>query len=167
MVRNAAHLETFRFNAPYLPVDAVASPQKEVSPSEQSIELTRHFRGLRLFLPLLLHGTEAFAAALEEKWWLAQYLQDELARWENIEVGPEPELATMCFRYRPDGRSDKQVDLLNRQLIQALHSDGRIFVTATYLDGQYWLRPSPGIVRTHIEHIDEFLEILKDFIADL
>ena len=163
VVRNAAHLDTFRFQAPYL----VDKPQEEASPSERSIELTRHFRGMRLFLPLLLHGTEAFAAALEEKWWLARYLQDELGRWEDIEVGPEPELSTMCFRYRPEGRTEEEVDELNRRLIAALHADGRIFVTATYLNDRFWLRPSIGIFRTHVEHLDEFLEILKDFIADL
>ena len=163
VVRDAAHLDTFRFKAPYL----VDKPQKEVSPSERSVELTRHFRGMRLFLRLLLHGTEAFAAALEEKWWLARYLQDELSRWNDIEVGPEPELSTVCFRYRPAGRSDEETNVLNRRIIAALHADGRIFVTATYLDDQYWIRPSPGIFRTHVEHIDEFLEILKDFITDL
>jgi glutamate/tyrosine decarboxylase-like PLP-dependent enzyme len=163
VVRDAAHLETFRFKAPYL----VDKPQAESSPSERSIELTRHFRGLRLFLPLLLHGTDAFAAALEERWVLACYLQDELRQWEDIEVGPEPELSTMCFRYRPPGPTEEEINDLNRRLIAALHADGRIFVTATYLDGRYWLRPSPGIFRTHAEHIDEFLEILKDFLADL
>ncbi len=163
VVRNAAHFDTFRFQAPYL----LDKPQKEVSPSERSIELTRHFRGMRLFLPLLLHGTEAFAAALEEKWWLARYLQDELGRWEDIEVGPEPELSTMCFRYRPEGRTEEETDELNRRIVAALHADGRIFVTATYLNERFWLRPSIGIFRTHIEHLDEFLEILKGFIAEL
>ena len=163
VVRDATHLETFRFGAPYL-VDA---PQQEPSPSERSVELTRHFRGMRLFLPLLLHGTAPFAAALEEKWWLARYLQDELRRWPDIEVGPEPELSTMCFRYRPPGRTDEETDVLNRRIITALHADGRIFVSATYLNDRYWIRPSPGIFRTHAEHMDEFLEILKDLIAAL
>lgn len=163
VVRDAAHLETFRWKAPYL-VDA---PQKESSPSERSIELTRHFRGMRLLVPLLLHGTEPFAAALEEKWVLACYLQDELRRWDDVEVGPEPQLSTMCFRYRPPGRTDEEVDDLNRRLTRALHADGRIFVSATYLNERFWLRPSPGIFRTHAEHIDEFLDLLKDFLSDL
>ena len=49
----------------------------------------------------------------------------------------------------------------------ALQTDGRIFVTATYLHDRFWLRPSIDIFRTHVEHLDEFLEILKDLIADL
>lgn len=161
VVREAAHLDTFRFAAPYL-VDA---PQQEPSPSERSVELTRHFRGMRLFLPLLLHGTGAFAAALEEKWWLARYLQEELGRWPDIETGPEPELSTMCFRYRRAGEGPEETDARNRTLLSRLHADGRIFVTATYLNDRFWLRPSMGIFRTHAEHLDEFLEILKTLMA--
>ena len=163
VVRNAKHLETFRFGADYL-VDA---PQAEPSPSERSIELTRHFRAMRMLFPLFLYGVAPFAAALEEKWWLARYLQEELGRWPEIEIGPPPELSTMCFRYRPKGAGPEETDARNRELLRALHTDGRIFATATYLNGQFWLRPSIGIFRTHAEHLDEFLEILKGFIADL
>ena len=38
-------------------------------------------------------------------------------------------------------------------------------MSATY--ERFWLRPSPGIFRAHVEHIDEFLEILRAFLADL
>ncbi len=162
VVREAKHLDTFRFDAPYL-VDA---PQAEPSPSERSVELTRHFRGLRMFLPLLLHGTDAFAAALEEKWRLACYLQEELSGWPEIEVGPPPELSTMCFRWRPARKSPEETDALNRKLLDEIHADGRIFITATWLHGRFWLRPSIGIFRTHAEHLDEFLEILRALIGD-
>ena len=90
-----------------------------------------------------------------------------MRRLEGCRGGPEPELSTICFRYRPDGRTEEEVDELNRRLVAALHADGRIFVTATYLNDRFWLRPSIGIFRTHVEHLDEFLEILKDFIAEL
>ena len=69
----------------------------------------------------------------------------------------------MCFRYR----TEEEADELHRRLVASLHANSRIFVTATYLNDRFWLRPSPGIFRTHAEHIDEFLEILKDFIAEL
>ena len=160
VVRDAKHLETFRFGAPYL-VDA---PQAEPSPSERSIELTRHFRGLRIFLPLLLHGTDAFAAGLEEKCLLARYLHEELARWPEIEVGPPPEISTMCFRLRPGGESPEETDARNRALLKASHADGRIFLTATYLNGRFWIRPSVSIFRTHAEHVDELLEMLDGLV---
>lgn len=163
LVRDAAHLDTFRFGADYL----VDGPQPEPSPSERSIELTRHFRAMRMFLPLLLHGTDAFAASLEEKWVLARYLQEELASWPGIEVGPPPELSTMCFRWTPPGAEPEAADAANRELLRRFHADGRIFFTATYLKGRFWMRPSIGIFRTHAAHLDELLTLLRRFLDEL
>ncbi len=163
VLRNAAHLETFRFGAAYL----VDGPQPEPSPSECSIELTRHFRAMRMFLPLALYGVDAFAAALEEKWLLARYLQETLGGWPEIEVGPAPELSTMCFRWTPAGLGPEETDEANRRLLRRFHDDGRIFFTATYLDDRFWMRPSIGIFRTHASHIDEMLDLLRRFLDGL
>ncbi len=162
VVRDAAHLETFRFDAAYL----VDGSQPAPSPSERSVELTRHFRAMRMFLPLALHGRAAFAAALEEKWVLARVLQEELESWPEIEVGPPPELSTMCFRWGPRGMSPEQADEANRMLLERFHADGRIFFTATILDGRFWMRPSLGIFRTHLRHVDEFLTLLRQFLDE-
>lgn len=163
VVRDAEHLKTMRFAAPYL-VDA---PQEEPSPSERSVELTKHFRGLRMLFPLLLHGTDAFAAALEEKCFLARYLQERLEAWPEITVGPTPQLSTMCFRWEPAGTSPEEADAASRRLLEAIHADGRLFVTATILEDRFWIRPCILIFRTHAEHLDEFLAILEELIGRL
>lgn len=162
VVRDAAHLDTFRFDAAYL----VDGSQPAPSPSERSVELTRHFRALRMFLPLALHGRLAFAAALEEKWVLARILQEELGQWPEIEVGPPPELSTMCFRWSPPGQSEDAADAANRRLLERFHADGRIFFTATVLEDRFWMRPSLGIFRTHLRHVDEFLTLLRQFLDE-
>ncbi len=157
VLREAKHLDVFRFRAPYL-VDA---PQAEPSPSERSVELTRHFRAMRMFFPLFLYGVAPFVAALEEKWRLAQVLQAELDTWPEIETGPPPQLSTVCFRVRRPGLTPEETDRVNRELLGAFEASGRFFVTATILAGQFWLRPSIGVFRTHAEHIDEFLDRLR------
>ncbi len=158
VVRDARHLDTFRFKAAYL----VDEEQPVPSPSERSMELTRHFRAMRLFLPLLLHGAGAFADALEEKWVLARYLHARLQEMREIETGPEPELQTVCFRWVPPGLSPEATNARNRELLLDIQRDGRVFLTATVLDGVFWQRPSLGIFRTHAEHVDELLAILEE-----
>ena len=159
VLRDARHLDTFRFRAPYL----VDEEQPVPSPSERSIELTRHFRALRMFLPLALHGTGAFAAALEEKWVLAR-LPPRPACGTPRDRGRagSRELQTVCFRWKPPGLDEPAINARNRELQDAIQDDGRVFITATVLDGVFWQRPSLGIFRTHAEHLDEFLDVLVE-----
>ncbi|MGH6706534.1 MAG: pyridoxal phosphate-dependent decarboxylase family protein, partial [Sphingomicrobium sp.] len=69
------------------------------SPSDLSPELTRHFRALRLWLPLQLAGTGAFKAAQAEKLKLARYFHARLAALPGFDPGPEPQLSDVAFRY--------------------------------------------------------------------
>jgi len=52
----------------------------EISPADSSPELTKHFRGLRMWLPLHLHGAELFRTNLREKYLLSRYFNEEIKR---------------------------------------------------------------------------------------
>jgi aromatic-L-amino-acid decarboxylase len=71
LVRDGARLR----DAHHVPADYLQDLDGPEGPipnaSEYSMELSRDFRGLRLWLPLKLHGFAAFRAALEEKLELA------------------------------------------------------------------------------------------------
>src|SRR5258708_34068856 len=70
---------------------------------EISPELSRDFRGLRVWLPLKLFGIEPFRQQLEEKLDLAAWAASELHRIEGIEVVAEPKLSHVGVRLRtPD-----------------------------------------------------------------
>src|SRR5262249_19107334 len=73
--------------------------------NEYSPELTRDFRGLRLWLPLHLHGVAAFRAALDEKLDLAQLAYKALQAIPEIEVPWEPPLSIVAFRPREGGEA--------------------------------------------------------------
>lgn len=157
VVRDAAHLDALRFRAPYLVESETADP----SPSEQSIELTKHFRGLRMLFPLFLHGTAPFAAALEEKVVLTRYLHERIDALDGFETGPPPELSTMCFRRRPSGSSEEEADRATLDLQDAIHADGHVFVTGSWLNDHFWLRPCVEVFRTHATHIDALIDTLE------
>ena len=132
---------------------------QELSPSDLSPELSRPFRGLRLWLPLKLAGVAPFRAALEEKLLLARYFYDELKRLDGFEVGPFPDLSIVTFRYRPQRGA---VDDFNRELLRAVRADGRILLSSTNLDGRFTLRLAVLGLQTHRETIDLALEILQE-----
>ncbi|CAN5342020.1 aminotransferase class I/II-fold pyridoxal phosphate-dependent enzyme [soil metagenome] len=133
-------------------------PGIELSPADLSPELSRPFRGLRLWLPLKLFGLAPFRAALEEKLLLARHFHACLAERPHWEVGPEPDLSVVTYRYVPE-RGD--ADQFNRRLLAAVQEDGRIFISSTQIDGRFTLRLAVLNVRTHLEQVELALDILE------
>ena len=162
LVKNAEDLKrSFSFNANYMQ-DAFTGPD-ELSPAELSPELTKHFRGLRLWLPLKLHGVAPFRACLEEKLLLAKYFHREVQKLGFVS-DLEPELSVVTYRYVPKSGDP---DEFNKQLLEAVVADGRIFISSTVLNGRYTLRFACLAFRTHLSTVDTLLQVLKDTVASL
>jgi len=137
---------------------------KEVSPAYVSPELSRHFRALRVWLPLKTLGLGPFRAALSEKIHLARYFHDKIQEIEGFEVGPYPDLSIATYRYVP---SHGGADAFNLALTRRIQHDGRIFVTSTRLNGTVMLRLAVVHFRSHREDIDIAIEVLRELSAEL
>jgi aromatic-L-amino-acid decarboxylase len=122
------------------------------------LELTREHRGLRLWLPLHLHGLAAFRAALDERLDLALHAHAELARYPGLEVLEEPELSIVVFRAAPGVNGNSE--LATRALLERINASGRVFCSSTRLDGRLTLRLCILALRTHREHVDEALDVI-------
>jgi aromatic-L-amino-acid decarboxylase len=163
LVRDAAPLmESHRYEAGYMQ-DAVREPG-ELSPADVSPELTKHFRALRMWLPLILLGTRPFQAALEEKLLLARYFYREIEA-AGFEVGPEPDLSVVIFRWVPPGATLDEVNEVNQRIVDGVRRDGRIFISSTMIDGRFTLRMVVLAFRTHRRTIDLALRILREQVA--
>jgi aromatic-L-amino-acid decarboxylase len=162
LVRNADDLKrSYSFDAHYMQ-DAFRGPD-ELSPAELSPELTKHFRGLRLWLPLKLHGVAPFRACLEEKLLLAKYFHQEVHKL-GFECRLEPELSVVVYRYVPKHGDANE---FNRRLLEAVVADGRVFISSTMLEGNYTLRFACLAFRTHLKTVDALLEVLHDQVQAL
>lgn len=154
--------------APYIQnTDSFEDGVGKLSPSNLSPELTKHFRGLRLWLPLKLLGIVPFRAALSEKYWLAKYFYEQVGSMPGFEMGPPPDLSIVSFRYRPRRGDDNEFNKLLRDSIQ---KDGRIYITGTEVEkvrtgdklsgGKFLLRVAILNYRTHLDEINETIGIL-------
>lgn len=147
-----------RYTAAYMQDTASEEAEAVRSPADYSPELSKHFRGLRLWLPLMLHGVAPFRAALEEKLLLTRYFHErvaELGYW----TGPEPELSVSTYRLEPE---TGDADAVNQRLVRRIHDDGRVFVSSTQLDGRFTLRMCALVFRTHRDTVDTLLEMLAE-----
>ena len=157
LAKNRSQLNASHFYAANYMQDTIGATE-EVSPADVSPELTKHFRGLRLWLPLKLLGLKPFRACLEEKLLLAKYFYEKIQQL-GFEVGPEPQLSVVTYRYVPQ-KGD--ADEFNKKLVEEVQKDGRVFISSTLLHGKFTLRAAIVSFRTHLQTIDLLLEVLKD-----
>ena len=117
-------------------------------------ELTRDFRGLRLWLPLHLHGVAAFRDALDEKLDLAAEAYEALSADPRIDVAWRPDLTVVVFSLR-DGD-----EAAHQEWLQRINASGRIFLSSTRVDGRFVLRLCVLCHRTHAVRIREAVDII-------
>jgi len=123
--------------------------------SSFSPELTRDFRGLRLWLPLHLHGVDAFARALDEKLDLATYIFEELRKIGELDVPWEPELSLVAFRPRNGTDEDAEA------LLERINSTGRMWLSSAFFRGKTYLRMCILSHRSRPQRIREAVNIVR------
>ncbi|MFL6260269.1 MAG: pyridoxal phosphate-dependent decarboxylase family protein [Thermoanaerobaculia bacterium] len=129
--------------------------------SQYSPELSRPFRGLRVWLPFKMHGAGAFRAQLEEKLALARLAADRLREMEGIEMLAEPQLSLLAFRLAPAGTPEAELDALNQRFRDRINARQRVFLTPTRLRGKFALRICVLSFRTHRERMEMALEDIE------
>ena len=123
--------------------------------SEYSPELSRDFRGLRVWFPLKLHGVSAFREALDEKLDLTRVLYDGLHEIAELELPWEPELTVVPFRFRDRG------DEPNKRLLERINASQRVFLSSTVVDGRFTIRACILSHRTHRDRVEECIDIVR------
>lgn len=121
--------------------------------ADLGLELTREARGLRMWLPLHLHGVAAFRAALDEKLDLARMAHERLAAVPGLELPWTPGLTVVPFRARSDA--------LSRRLLERINASRRVFLSSTTIDGRFTLRLAILSFRTHADRVEEALELIE------
>lgn len=134
-----------------------------------SPELSRDPRGLRLWLPLMLHGAAAFRAALDEKLDLAALATDLVRAIPHVRIVAAPQLTALAFRLEPPGLSDAERDALNTRWLDDVVARKRVFVRATVLDGRVTPRLCILSFRTHEDRVraacDDLAAVARELTA--
>ena len=132
-----------------------------------SPELSRGWRGLRVWLPMQMHGAEPFQRNLEEKLDLAEWATEELRAIGGMEILAEPQLSIVAFRLRPAGIGADALDALNRDLMRRINARGRIYLTGTNLRDRFAIRICVLSFRTHRDRMEMGLEDIRRSVEEL
>lgn len=152
--------------AAYLP--PMQSEEDLVDFCELSPELSRDARGLRVWLPLKMHGAGVFRTELDEKLHLARCAADALRGMRHIEIVAEPALSLLAFRARPPGFEDgPALDALNRRLIARVNAKQRVLITGAVVRGRFVLRMCILSFRTHADRVDMALADIASSLSEV
>ena len=130
----------------------------DLSPMDYTLELTRPFRSLRLWLALKVHGEDSYKLALEEKLLLAQYAADRISNIEGLSLVNRPELSVFAFKCDEDPTGNKTQELLKK-----LNLSGEVFLSSTKVEDVFVIRVAILSHRTHKDKIDQLISLLERF----
>ncbi len=128
--------------------------------ADLSPELTKHFRGMRMWLPIKMLGIEPFISCLNEKLLLAQFLWESLEE-RGFQMGPKPELTVLYFNWNFNENSEINNEL-NRKLLEEILKDGRVFLSSTIINDIFVIRVAILSFRTKLSTIDLCLEVIEE-----
>ena len=164
LVRDMAPLrEAFQSSAAYMP-DMQAGGHYDFC--EFTPELSREWRGLRLWLPLKLHGVDAFRSSLSLKRELAVRAWEHLDRRADIEIPVEPDLSLFIFRQRHQDCTPQEEDARNQALLERINRHQRVMLTGTLVNDRFYLRLCILHLRTDHARLDEALTIIDDALEE-
>jgi glutamate/tyrosine decarboxylase-like PLP-dependent enzyme len=129
-----------------------------------SIEGTRRFRALKLWMSWKHLGTNGFAALVEHDARLAAHLAGRCEAADDFEAVPtRPELSVVCFRHLPTGVApdDPRINAYQTRLQRALEVDGTAWVSTTTLRGRTYLRAGFVNYLAEVANVDAMLEALR------
>jgi glutamate/tyrosine decarboxylase-like PLP-dependent enzyme len=143
---------TFALAAAYLPGDEVPGP-----------ESSRRARSLAVWATLRAYGRAGYRAMVERHLDLAQRLAERVDESPDLERLAEVPLNIVCFRLRPAGLGEDELDRLNTRVGEELLADGRVYVGTTRYDGRVAFRPAIVNWRT----TDQDVELIVDVVLEL
>jgi aromatic-L-amino-acid/L-tryptophan decarboxylase len=156
--RRESLLRTFHREPEYY---AVWGPQERpLHWYQYSLEGTRPFRALKLWLSWKHLGSEGFARLIERNVDLAAHLASG-ARERGFEV-IEPQLAVVCLRLVPPHADEASTNELQRRLQRALEVSGVGWLSTTTLHGRTWLRAGVINYLSTEADADRILDALVD-----
>jgi glutamate/tyrosine decarboxylase-like PLP-dependent enzyme len=162
-VRDTARLSrTFNVGAPYLPAPDDPRP----NPGFLAPENSRRARALAVWATLRAYGRTGYREMVERHISLASHLAERIDAEPHLERLAEAQLNIVCFRARPEGVAEEELDALNGDLGEALLRDGRVFAGTTTYEGKVAFRPAIVNWRTQAEDVDLLVDVLLELLEE-
>jgi glutamate/tyrosine decarboxylase-like PLP-dependent enzyme len=132
---------------------------------DESMELSRRNRALKLWLSMRYHGLGAFREAIRRDLDNARGLADAIRAEPSLELLAPVSLSAVCFRYTGQV-AESERSAFNSRLLAKINARGRVYLSNATLSGRFALRACFVNHRTTLEDVQtvvaEVLAAAKD-----
>ncbi len=133
---------------------------KVIDYRDWGIPLGRRFRALKLWFVLRAYGLEALRAMLRNHMAWTEALAGWIGAEPDFELVTAPSLALLTFRHTPAGAAD--LDRVNRDLVERINADGRLYLTPHVHRGRQVVRWSVGARTTELRHVERGWQVVRE-----
>jgi glutamate/tyrosine decarboxylase-like PLP-dependent enzyme len=153
-----AHEEAFSFMPSYLETFRGGIAIKPTEFASKGVQLTRGFRALRVWMNLSVYGTNKLGQVIEtnidDALYLASCIEDE----PELELLAPSAMNVVCFRFNPQGLSEKSLDDLNTEILIQIQESGTAVPSNARIRGKFAIRVAHTNHRTTRADFDFLVE---------
>jgi glutamate/tyrosine decarboxylase-like PLP-dependent enzyme len=149
--------KVFSLSAAYLPSDEPEPTFGYLTP-----ESSQRARSLAVWAALRAWGRAGYRELVERHLDLAQRLAGRVDEAEDLERLADVPLNIVCFRYRPPGLPEEELNALNARLGEDVLADGRVYVGTTSFEGRTAFRPAIVNWRTQEQDVDLVADVIRE-----
>lgn len=164
LVRNGSMMGHVTYYADYLNPESAAKAEIP-NQVDKSIQTTRRFDALKLWLTLRIMGADAIGALFDEAIDLTARVGTLLADDAEFELAAAPQLSTLVFRYRPAVNGapldEDAADTLNPAIRAAIFASGEAVVAGTKVAGRHYLKFTLLNAEASLGDIQEIIELIR------
>ena len=168
LVRDAKiHERAFSFAPSYLETFTGGIAVKPTEFASRGIQLSRGFRALRVWMNFSVYGTDRIGAAIEQNIEDCQYLSAQVAAHPDLELLAPTAMNVVCFRIKPAGLNEPELDELNARTLVRLQESGIAVPSNARINGRFAIRVAHTNHRTIRSDFDLLLARALEMATEL
>lgn len=158
-------VKTFQVDPEYL--KDVESTDEDINFWDMGLELTKPARGMRLWFTLQTMGVEAMRDAIDHGFKVADWIEEEISKYDHYEIVSHSNMGIINFRYYNDKYSEEELDQINKKLSQRAVEENYAAFFTTELKGKIVLRFCTLSPQTKREEIEKIVQDLEKWIKEI
>jgi L-2,4-diaminobutyrate decarboxylase len=155
--RGADSYRSFSQRASYL--FAKESEDEWYNYAHRTMECTKTMMGLKLYVPLMIHGSGFFARYVERMYDLAREFATLIDESSDFELAVWPEANIVCFRFL--GPGPPGLNELQMRIRADILAGEEFYLVQTDLGGSTYLRCTLINPLTEIDHLCALLDLIR------